>query len=374
MLVVHLEDVFVSLMKSNMNKILLMIFGSIFVLIGCSKEGCIDAQIISVDIDHVEPLVLMDDKDVNYIYLESSIPAFSRDVRKILYVNDTIIRYGQDKVSAFDGQGKYLFDYSNIGEGPQEFIRLNTVFIQDNKLNLYDGNSRKILRYTTSGEFVEYILCKPNTKGVSPAHIIPFPGTNNYVVLPTFIGVPNVENPLFALYDESLEAIKFSKDIKMHPHINAYSPLVQTDSGILYNDSYSYDVFYVDESLVPKLKYSIDFGKYSIPKSLKEKGVEEISKALINGNEELKYKSIGIRYLNDTPTHLIFGCNGRGLYMVSFDKQKKETKIFSPDITPGLRWTGYLSVHGDKVTIVAESNEKYDQNFVLITFPLSKLI
>lgn len=357
-----------------MKKISLILAIGMTFLLGCSPKQHTDTQIISVDIDSAEPLCLTADKDVNYVSLEASTPAFSRDIKNVFYVNDTIIRYGQDKVSAFDRQGKYLFDYSNIGEGPEEFVRLNTVFMQGDTLNMYDGNTRRILRYSVAGDFIEYITCKKNDKGLSPAHIIPYPGTHNYIVLPTFIGVPDAENPRFCLYDETLNAIKFSTDLKAHSYINAYFPLVQTDSGILYNDAHSYDIYYVDESLVPMLKYSVDYGKYAISKSLQEKGATEISKALVNGNEDLKYKSIGIRYLNDTPDHLIFGCSGKGLYIVSFDKNTGKTKVFAPNIDPELRWTGFLSVQGDQVTIAAESKENYDQNFTLITFPLSKLI
>lgn len=343
-------------------------------LFGCSQKQHTAPQIISVDIDNAEPLCLTADKDVNYISLESSTPAFSRDIKNVFYINDTIIRYGQNKVSAFDRQGNYLFDYSGVGEGPEEFIRLSSLFIQGDTLNMYDGSTRRILRYSVAGNFIEYNTCKKNDKGISPANLIPFPGTHNYFVLPIFIGMPDVENPRFSLYDETLNAIKFSTDLKTHSFMNAYFPLVQTDSGILYSDAYSYDIYYVDEELIPTLKYSVDYGKYAISKSLQEKGAAEISKALANQDEDLKYKSIGIKYLNNTPDHLIFGCSGKGLYIVSFDKNTGKTKVFSPNIDPELRWGGFISVQGDLVTIAAESKEDYDQNFTLITFPLNKLM
>ncbi len=358
-----------------MNRLALILIIGMSFLFSCSPKESINTQSISVDIDSAEVLALDAGKDINYVYLESSTEAFSKNIRNIFFANDTIIRFGQDKVSAFDKQGKYLFDYSKIGEGPEEFVRLNNVFIKNGVVNMYDGNTRRLLRYSTAGVYIDHISCKKNDEGVSPSYIFPYPGTNNYIILPTFIGgASEAMTPLFGLYDETLTAIRFSKEPKTHPYINAYFPLVQFDKGILYNDSHSYDIFYVDENLTPELKYTVDYGKYAISKSLQEKGPAGISKALVNESESLKYKSIGVNYLNNTQNHLIFACSGKGLYLVSYDKISGRTKVFSPRIDSKLRWIGFLTVNGNQVTIAAESKDNYEQNFILITFPLDKLI
>jgi hypothetical protein len=99
-------------------------------------------------------------KDVHYIYLETNDEALIGRVKKILIRNDRIYILDHKYAKAlfvFNIQGKFLFKLDAQGKAPNEFVNLNDFDIDDaGNIFLHDQAAKKIIKYSDSGEYIEY--------------------------------------------------------------------------------------------------------------------------------------------------------------------------------------------------------------------------
>lgn len=302
-------------------------------LVCCHNSQKTGVITVSVDPDQAQTTDLTDSAAIRYTQLENVSDAYFKNISDILWSRDTIVVLGSGKISAFDRNGKYLFDYAQKGEGPMEFTSLRSIFLKDRILYLYDNISHRMLSFTLSGNFVDQT--RVSGAGYNSTLILPFPSSENYIGLTTFQGTPGAQTPLFLRYNSHFEKTKESDELIETSFINPAFPLIASGQGFLYNPVWSRDIFFVDQNIEPSLVYTVDFGKYAIPDYIYEKGAQNVVQAIREKNKDVIDKCY-IGYMADTPSHFFFTCYREGVKIVSYDKADGTTKVFAPQFRDGL--------------------------------------
>lgn len=66
----------------------------------------------------------------------------------------------RDRLVIFDDQGNYINEINRSGLGPEEYRNISAAWFKNGSIELFSGWSRKILRYSANGEFIETVEAK----------------------------------------------------------------------------------------------------------------------------------------------------------------------------------------------------------------------
>jgi len=130
------------------------------------------AKLAEIDVTKSYPLkefYLQDIANVEYIPFETNDNALMGRSIKIFYVSDNYIIAAntiEGDVFVYDGKGKWKYSFNHKGQGPKEYIYLNSVAIDEKAKEIfvcewYSANP-KILVYAESGEYKRTLPCPSN--------------------------------------------------------------------------------------------------------------------------------------------------------------------------------------------------------------------
>jgi len=113
-------------------------------------------------------------KEIRYIPLETNDSALVGDIRQISYENDKIlIKDAFQNCFLFDENGKYCKKIGQSGQGPDDYVSLQQLFIMENLI--FQTDRLKILIYDSNG----YLVKKSNLQSIlSEYH------TSQYSIVP----------------------------------------------------------------------------------------------------------------------------------------------------------------------------------------------
>lgn len=74
--------------------------------------------------------------------------------------NIFVIDWRQNCIYRFGKEGKFLNEINHWGEGPEEYLRINKIWVDNDVLYIHDSKGLKINCYTLEGEFKGGIKCK----------------------------------------------------------------------------------------------------------------------------------------------------------------------------------------------------------------------
>lgn len=101
-----------------------------------------------------------------YIIPEISDSSMLGKINKVYLIGDTLfVMHGSQFITSYDSNGKYIRNYSHIGQGPGEYPVLNDMDIKEGFIYILSGN--KIYKYTTDDRFMGTINLENASKGLS---------------------------------------------------------------------------------------------------------------------------------------------------------------------------------------------------------------
>lgn len=140
----------------------------IFILYLCFS--CVSHQdkenVINIDLNHSMPYISYSQltDSISYLTLNTIDSCLISGVEKICTDGDTIILKDNKRggVFVFTQQGKFVKQINYVGNGPEEFVEVNSLAVdkEKNLICIYDISGQKINKYTYQGQFVESVPMK----------------------------------------------------------------------------------------------------------------------------------------------------------------------------------------------------------------------
>ena len=125
----------------------------------CTKEEKSDFK-YELSIDEFRDSVRFSEiiDSVSYIRLETNQKNIIYDIEQILVNNGLIFIQDRKSVSCFDLSGKWKYTLKEKGHAKNEFIFIQTISVDNNKLYVYDNAKHEMIIFdANSGEFIDYI-------------------------------------------------------------------------------------------------------------------------------------------------------------------------------------------------------------------------
>lgn len=130
-----------------MKKILYIVV-ILIVFFSCKEEKTDNTFKYQIVIDNIEKEVSFKEivKEYQYIKLETNDECLLGDIKKMLFYKDRIYILSGG-VYCFDMKGNFLFAINNKGMGPADYIRIDEMSIDADKIYLYDNLRWRILSF-----------------------------------------------------------------------------------------------------------------------------------------------------------------------------------------------------------------------------------
>ncbi|MDR3245379.1 MAG: 6-bladed beta-propeller [Prevotellaceae bacterium] len=141
------------------------------------QSGCSDvrkSEITTIDIEaQINNPVTLQASDLiakmRYIVLETTDSSLLSTLgNTIIQKNGYFFIRDRQNLYIFDNKGKYVRQISNIGQGPNEYVRLFSFDVDDNNTYLYDGIQQRILIFDYNNNHLKDIdIRSENLTGIS---------------------------------------------------------------------------------------------------------------------------------------------------------------------------------------------------------------
>jgi hypothetical protein len=126
---------------------------------------------------------------IDLIALETNDSVLIKYISNVVLGDDFVAVVHDDRCSFFDRTGKYLHRIARRGDGPEEYLQIQNLYIDNGLVYIFDGAKKRLLTYTMQGDFVNavgihnrvrYLLLAgdtfvgfiPNESGQEPLRII----------------------------------------------------------------------------------------------------------------------------------------------------------------------------------------------------------
>ncbi len=250
--------------------------GLFFALLVSLMFSCNDTKIVSGDVQTIEFTEHNDKPLASYfskyqcVQLEINDECIIPKINKIEDVDGTlVILTDDDQVLAFSKKdGKFLNKIGNKGEGPKEYVKAYNMYIKDDKVNVVDNLSEKIITYSLKGEYIS----SNGLRGVLgiPTDFEPFADdkllvslkmSDNDPVSEYAYGILNVKAKNYEKYFEKFAPIY--TDGYMAPF--AHKSMSRCDDHITFFKVFNDTLFHFDNegNIIPR--YKLDLKKYRMP-------------------------------------------------------------------------------------------------------------
>lgn len=233
-----------------------IVIGSILLLalsiLGCKRSSAPEGLLVSVFPQ--ETVVSLRESDSGVVLLDTS--AAIGNVSKVMLADEELLLWADKSVRAFDAvTGEFVRQYSMQGRAENEYVSLWDVWCDDESVSLYDFNSKKILRYSLSGNLLENVDLHDRD--------VPFQ-TLARLDDQVFVGrrVFGMEAiPELALFDETYRYVSDlgSGQLKSGVQLNYPFCGVEGKAGtVLYNPYFSHKIYEITRKTM-RTKYSVHF-------------------------------------------------------------------------------------------------------------------
>lgn len=250
-----------------------------FVFISCDNNVAFNKSVISVS-DHVNIHYLLNLSDyadsITYIPLETTGAVLLSDIKQIAYENELIVLLDKNNhCEIYDKQGVYKKGLAAVGNGPNEFVYLNSFDLnpQSHRILLKGGPNRSLI-YDYEGNICGRISYPEPLYNIVVNDIVFFNNDTFYVDVASwddfyFKGFLFVSNDTIA--DILVEYPNF---ISRKKERKGYS--LSFENGLVYrfnNEIKTYKsindtLFVLGDDLKMYDEYVFDFGRYKLPTKL----------------------------------------------------------------------------------------------------------
>lgn len=262
-----------------------LIFG-IYVT-SCRKKNISDLEINSLNIPlnkSLEVVKISDISDsVTIIPLQTDTNALLGNIVRIIHLNDTVYVADNRKVLAYDFNGKLIKCFSNYGEGPNQYIGISDIQIDENGLLWVLSRSNKCLyHYDWNGHIINkhqlsfwgakisfmadknyMLIYSGNEKD----------GQNNHQLSIMNLSNGEIVNKFFPIDDKKSIYLHVMTDNNFFSSLDGHNYFQQIFNDTVYELS-------VDENPVPR--FYLNFQGKNIPHSFFEIGYQDVMDFFIN--------------------------------------------------------------------------------------------
>lgn len=276
-----------------------------------------------------------------------------------------IFLYDKSRVLAFDTDGSFLFGVGRRGHGPGEYTKVNSFFIEDGKVCLYDDNMQALLIYDTNGNFIEKKDTEVSLSSLYPQSATRFVGKRNY-------RGDKTATPTLAVLDRDLKQVAQTDNRFLASGVGTFDYCSSYDGNTLYWEFLNDTIFSLKESgLYPR--YFVDFGEYAIPKAVRANNAS-IGDIIEYVNSATSKLAMGIRYVQEdgAAVRFIFGL-GEELNYGRYDKRTKQMSAIYFYDSRGRFAPQYFMKYHDGQIILSASDPESDSNPFLLFVEEDKL-
>jgi hypothetical protein len=334
-------------------------------IFSCTKKSMTPIEIISINVDNAQ---VLDNSNGRIIELETTDSSLLYDITRIEFLKEKMIILSREKVSVFNKNGKFVFNISAKGEGPQEYINLANMFVKKDLIYLIDQMSRRILCYNENGNFVS--STKINETNPYPISDL-FPLENGkYIGKNMFQGDHNLV-PIGCILDEQYNFIKTIEGKNILSGITKHDNFYQHSDRILYWEILNDTIFAIIEDgqfIVPQ--YFIDFGNHSIPQN--ERYGKDIYSLIDYSNQQRNINKIAgfIGCIAENDNYLMFRFMfKKQAHYVFYDKQRQIASVFRfEDRYHKYYTTPYVCYHDGCIYLSIMSETDFEKNPCIVVF------
>lgn len=327
----------------------------------------LENELISVRIDF-DNVAKVDINQGKIIEFETNDSSLLYEINNVDIIDNKIIVQTRGKSIAFNLNGKYLFNVGVKGDAPNEYKKQTGLFVKDKFLNLFDGTSKKILRYNEEGDYMATVKIATNSKGLFPTTIYPL-RNGNYISKNTFQG-DSEKTPTLSLLDDQFENVYSISGRYLKTGFVISDNFFQYKDDILYWETLNDTIFAIENYKKISPKYFVDFNKYAIPNSVRKgKDVYDLIE-YTNKPENLNSIATFVRYVSEDEHFLrfIFVYNHK-IHYTKYYKELGISKTFSiNDNQNNYTPTPFLFVNGNKIYISLNSTKELESNPLLVVF------
>jgi len=332
-------------------------------LISCNKQkGKSDFVSISIDIDNSKKIDLRDSSIVRLLPLEITDSSLLGEIQSVEILENKILVYSNSSVITFDQNGKFVFDINRKGQGPGEYSRITSFFVNQKKIFLFDDISQKLLVYDDSGKFISAI-----NRGHKDEVSVIYPvNESNYIAKNRFQGENNII-PSFSLLNKQLKKIKEIKNRVLKSGEVEFDHFYSFNNNILYWEFLNDTIYSFNEKNLIIPKYVVDFNNYSIPAYEKlGKDTKQIVEYLQTTNKTKI--ATGIKYIHEDSIFIrfVFVQKEGIVNYVKYNKNSKTAKVFNiSDSQHKLRPQLFMAFKDGKI-IMSFQNLNQEENPILV--------
>lgn len=287
----------------------------------CQQQPKTDIETISFPFDQTEnalDIKTIADTVYDPIVLETTDESLiGSQITKIAFAHDTIIIVDRESNSVFffDGNGKYLSKIQRAGRGPEEYVKMSSVFICNNRVLVMDYEQPKLCCYDFSGKHLYHF----DTKEIN---IVDIAEQDGRIFCATAWWKGNEwNNSLMAEFDLS------GNMVRTHYHLNDDNRGGYVHSNFFIKTKDGLDVHLVSKNLVYTLKgdefvpsYKVDFGENELPEDAAKQRIWEIFE-----NKYLDNYTLGVQNLIEAGRFRLVNADFKNeSYMLVYDKQKHQ--------------------------------------------------
>ncbi len=207
-------------------------------------------------------------KDIRYVVLETNDSSVLGNIVSVFYENKLIyVQDNNNSCKIFDEKGKYLRTLKRIGRGPQEYLDIKGLDVDEENGDICIlSNDGQIKEYDSKGNFIKSIP-KPEQLKRGTFWDCKKIDREKYIVS-TFT-MSEVSESKYFVWDESSNILKEVTHVTKTNASDARNRMMNIDPDKFYRSgddirivSKNDTIFSIDKNLQVICKYIMDFGKY----------------------------------------------------------------------------------------------------------------
>ena len=242
----------------------------VVLLASCSSKPQVGVSELNINLKDVQTIIMDTNKIVS---LETNDSSLLYDICGLYELDNKYFIWSRSMIKVFDKKGKYLYNFSEKGQGPDEYVSLSCVFVKDNNVCAYDLDRGILLSFNLEGRLKKSQRIVVADGSPSPVNIIPF-GKEHYLCINGFRGGDNVKTPSISIWNSD-----FTKQDTVTGRLRKNGFMIAdwlyadvNGNQILYWEPMKDTLFTVKDKIISPM-YAINFGDYAIPAEVAAKDV-----------------------------------------------------------------------------------------------------
>lgn len=302
-----------------------MVIFSLFIS-SCKEEEVNYTTKILIDFSKIENIDLVQhaEKKVCFEFSEKSMLG---NLDEIVLKDEVFFVRSLESLFLFDKHGKLLSKIGSKGVSQGEYTHFNSFFIKDDKVFIYDAQSKKVIEYDFTGKYISAVELNQVYDSITPNFIYLLPD-GKFISRNTF-GGDNRKIPSYSILgtDYKIEHNILGRYLKNGiTSLNNFN--INNGQQMLFWEVLNDTIFSIEKDQTHP-KYAVDFQEKSIPLHMQKKPLYELIQFSNQPENIDRYASL-IQNVYESEDFLRFTfLFQKKLHYVKYDKGNNRTKVYS---------------------------------------------